>query len=43
MAVRLDSGFKAYDPQVRSSKRWTVTNPNFGENFAWHFAVGYPF
>lgn len=41
--LRLDTGFKAYDPQKRGSKRWAITNPNFHDNFAWHFAVGYPF
>jgi len=41
--LRLDSGFKAYDPQKRGSKRWAITHPNFHDNFAWHFAVGYPF
>jgi outer membrane protein assembly factor BamA len=41
--IRFDTGFKAYDPQMRGSKRWAVTHPNFKNNFAWHFAVGYPF
>ena len=41
--VRLDSGFKAYNPQERGSDRWAIANPNFTKNFAWHFAVGYPF
>ena len=41
--VRLDSGLKAFDPQERGSSRWAITNPNFNNNFAWHFAVGYPF
>ncbi|MDR1402180.1 MAG: outer membrane protein assembly factor [Tannerellaceae bacterium] len=40
--IRLDAGFKAYDPQAEGS-RWAVMHPNFGDNFAWHFAVGYPF
>jgi len=41
--VRLDSGFKAYNPQERGAERWAISNPNFSKNFAWHFAVGYPF
>jgi outer membrane protein assembly factor BamA len=39
--VRFDTGMKAYNPQ--ENKKWVVTNPNFRKNFAWHFAVGYPF
>lgn len=41
--IRFDTGFKAYDPQERGSARWAITRPNFKDNFAWHFAVGYPF
>lgn len=41
--VRLDSGFKAYNPQETGSKKWAISDPNFKNNFAWHFAVGYPF
>lgn len=41
--IRFDTGFKAYDPQMRGSQRWAIRNPNFQDNFAWHFAVGYPF
>ncbi len=41
--LRFDTGFKAFNPQESGSKRWAITNPNFGNNFAWHFAVGYPF
>jgi len=41
--LRFDTGFKAYNPQERGEKRWAITRPNFGNNFAWHFAVGYPF
>jgi outer membrane protein assembly factor BamA len=40
---RLDVGFKAYDPQEQGSRRWAITRPGFNDNFAWHFAVGYPF
>lgn len=41
--IRFDTGFKAYDPQEKGSNRWAIVNPNFQGNFAWHFAVGYPF
>ncbi|RHJ95378.1 BamA/TamA family outer membrane protein [Parabacteroides bouchesdurhonensis] len=41
--LRFDTGMKAYNPQERGSMRWAITRPNFKDNFAWHFAVGYPF
>ena len=41
--LRLDTGFKAYNPQEKKSRRWAITRPNFKDNFALHFAVGYPF
>ncbi|MDL2255675.1 BamA/TamA family outer membrane protein [Parabacteroides sp. OttesenSCG-928-G06] len=41
--VRFDTGLKAYDPQKSGRDRWAITHPNFHDNFAWHFGVGYPF
>ena len=41
--VRLDSGVKAYNPQERGADKWAISHPDFSKNFAWHFAVGYPF
>lgn len=41
--LRFDTGLKAYDPQRKGSKKWAISNPNFSDDFAWHFAVGYPF
>jgi outer membrane protein assembly factor BamA len=42
--VRLDTGMKAYNPQVEGSTKWAIVDPlNLRDNFAWHFAVGYPF
>ncbi len=41
--VRFDTGMKAYDPQRSGRDRWAILSPNFKDNFAWHFAVGYPF
>jgi outer membrane protein assembly factor BamA len=40
---RFDTGFKAYDPQEQRGRRWAIVRPNLTDNFAWHFAVGYPF
>ncbi len=41
--IRFDTGMKAYNPQERGKDRWAILNPNLKGNFAWHFAVGYPF
>jgi hypothetical protein len=41
--IRFDTGMKAYDPSKRGRDRWAILKPNFGSNFAWHIAVGYPF
>lgn len=41
--VRFDTGMKAYNPMERGSDRWAILRPNLKDNFAWHFAVGYPF
>lgn len=41
--IRLDTGMKAYDPQQLKRDRWALFHPNFQDNFALHFAVGYPF
>ncbi|MDH8700946.1 outer membrane protein assembly factor BamA [Dysgonomonadaceae bacterium PH5-43] len=41
--IRLDGGFKAYDPARSGRKKWAILNPNLNRNFAWHIAVGYPF
>jgi outer membrane protein assembly factor BamA len=41
--VRLDAGLKAYNPQADNNNRWALYKPNFKDNFALHFAVGYPF
>ena len=35
--LRLDTGFKAYNPQEKKSRRWAITRPNFKDNFALHF------
>ncbi|MDL2243648.1 outer membrane protein assembly factor [Bacteroidales bacterium OttesenSCG-928-J19] len=41
--IRLDAGWKAYDPARKGRDAWAVLHPNFTNNFAWHIAVGYPF
>lgn len=42
--LRFDGGMKAIDPAVPSGRgHYPITNPNFSDNFALHFAVGLPF
>jgi len=41
--LRLDCGWKAYDPARTGRESWAFLHPNFTNNWAWHFAVGYPF
>jgi len=41
--LRLDCGWKAYDPGRKGKDSWAILHPNFRNNWAWHFAVGYPF
>ena len=41
--IRFDTGMKAYNPMERGKDRWAILKPNLKNNFAWHFAVGYPF
>lgn len=42
--LRFDGGMKAVNPAYASGKdRYPVLNPNFGRDFTFHFAVGYPF
>lgn len=42
--LRLDGGMKAVNPAYRNEKdHYPITRPNFGRDFAFHLAVGYPF
>jgi outer membrane protein assembly factor BamA len=41
--LRFDTGLKAYNPQEKGSRKLAIVRPDLHENFAWHFAVGYPF
>ena len=44
IVVRFDAGMKAINPAFSSgSQRYPIVNPNLKRDFAWHFAVGYPF
>lgn len=42
--LRFDAGMKAVNPAYRNSKEhYPFIHPDFGRDFAFHFAVGYPF
>lgn len=42
--LRFDGGMKAINPVYESGRdRYPVIHPDFGRDFAFHFAVGYPF
>ncbi|MBP1618636.1 MAG: outer membrane protein assembly factor BamA [Bacteroidetes bacterium] len=43
LLLRFDGGFKAFDPGQDAGKRWRFHGFNFGDDFAFHFAIGYPF
>jgi len=43
LLIRVDGGMKAHNPALPEGSRWTVFKPNFGRDFAFHFAIGYPF
>lgn len=40
--ARVDLGIKLYDPVLSRTERWRV-KPSFKDDFAFHFAIGYPF
>lgn len=41
--LRFDGGMKAINPAENGKGRYPVFHPDFGRDFAFHFAVGYPF
>jgi outer membrane protein assembly factor BamA len=42
--LRFDGGMKALNPVYESGRdRYPVMHPQFSRDFAFHFAVGYPF
>lgn len=43
LLIRLDGGMKAHNPALPAGSRWTLFKPDFGRDFAFHFAIGYPF
>ena len=43
LILRFDGGMKAINPMRRGRDKYPITRPNFNRDFAFHFAVGYPF
>lgn len=44
LVLRVDAAMKAVNPIYEEGPlRYPIFNPRFGRDFAWHFAVGYPF
>lgn len=43
LILRFDGGMKAIAPAETGKKRYPITRPRMGRDFAFHFAVGYPF
>ena len=42
--LRFDGGMKAINPKYKEAKeRYPIIHPRFSRDFAFHFAVGYPF
>ena len=42
--LRFDGGMKAINPAYEKKKdRYPIIHPKFSRDFAFHFAVGYPF
>ena len=41
--VRVDMGVKTYNPALDGADKWRFKNLNWEDDFAFHFAVGYPF
>ena len=43
LIIRFDGGMKAVNPMYEGKERYPIISPNFKRDFAFHFAVGYPF
>jgi len=41
--VRLDLGMKVFDPSLNGEERWRIKHIDSTDDFALHFAIGYPF
>ena len=43
LILRFDGGMKAINPMYTGKDRYPIVSPDFKRDFAFHFAVGYPF
>ena len=43
LILRFDGGMKAINPMYTGRDHFPIISPNFKRDFAFHFAVGYPF
>lgn len=43
LIIRFDGGMKAINPMRTGKDKYPFLRPNFNRDFAFHFAVGYPF
>ena len=43
LILRFDGGMKAINPMRTGKDKYPFLHPNFSRDFAFHFAVGYPF
>ena len=43
LILRFDTGMKAVNPMGTGKARYPLVHPKFSRDFAFHFAVGYPF
>ena len=43
LIIRFDGGMKAINPMRTGRDKYPFLHPNFSRDFAFHFAVGYPF
>lgn len=43
LIIRFDGGMKAINPMKTGKEKYPFIKPNFGRDFVFHFAVGYPF
>ena len=43
LILRFDGGMKAINPMRTGKEKYPITRPDLSRDFAFHFAVGYPF
>jgi outer membrane protein assembly factor BamA len=41
--LRFDLGMKVFDPSLTGEERWRIKHIDNRDDFAFHFAIGYPF